>query len=91
MTYKEFKNYFTWLVAQWLTEDENTSKAIRVLASDAGNKVKPLAKEIEELVTRFENPLSGRNSLYAEILNTAFEEVDWQEIAEVCLKEKNPE
>jgi hypothetical protein len=89
MTYKGFKNYFSWIVNQWLTEEENTNKAIQVLAYDAGDRVKPLAKEIEELVTRFENPLSGRNSLYADLLNTAFEEVDWQEIAEVFLKEKN--
>lgn len=89
MTYQGFKNYFTWLVNQKLTQGENTTNQIRVLASDADYSVKALALEIEELVTRFDNPLSGQNSLYNDILNTVFEQINWEEIAETFLKEKN--
>jgi hypothetical protein len=88
MTYKGFKNYFTWLVHLWLTKEENTRNQLRVLAADAGNKCKALAKEIEALVTDFKNPLSGHNSLYTEILQEAFDEVDWEEVAQAFLSEE---
>jgi hypothetical protein len=89
MTYKGFKNYSTWLVSLWLTKEENTYNQLRVLAADAGNEIKAFAKEIEALVTDFNNPLSGHNSLYTDILQEAFDEIDWKEIAETFLEEKN--
>ena len=89
MTYKGFKNYSTWLVNLWLTKEENTYNQLRVLAADAGNEIKAFAKEIEALVTDFNNPLSGHNSLYTDILQEAFDEIDWQEIAKTFLEEKN--
>jgi hypothetical protein len=89
MTYKGFKNYSTWLVNLWLTKEENTYNQLRVLAADAGNEIQAFAKEIEALVTDFNNPLSGHNSLYTDILQEAFDEIDWQEIAKTFLEEKN--
>ncbi|AFY78637.1 MAG: hypothetical protein IGR93_00725 [Hydrococcus sp. C42_A2020_068] len=88
MTYKGFKNYSTWLVHLWLTKEENTHNQLQVLAADARNKIEALAKEIEALVTDFNNPLSGHNSLYTEILQEAFDEVDWEEIAQAFLSEE---
>lgn len=86
MTYKGFKNYSTWLVNLWLTRDPRIGEQIQVLAAEAAGDRGILAREIEELVADFNNPLSGHNSLYTDILQAAFEEVDWQEIASAFLK-----
>ena len=85
MDHQGFQNYATWLVHRWLTQDERTYNQLRVLATNAGYQAKAFAKDIEALVTDFENPLAGHNSLYTDILNRTFEEVDWEEIAEKFL------
>lgn len=87
MTYRGFKNHTTWLVHNWLTHSEASLNQLRVLATDAGNSVGALASEIKALITDFENPLSGKNSLYTELLQAAWNEVDWEEIADAFLKE----
>ena len=82
MTYKGFRNYSTWLVYHWLTQEPQTDKQLRFLAEERENEIKALAQEIEALVTNFNNPLSGQNSLYTAILQATFDEVDWLEIAD---------
>ncbi len=88
MTYKGFTNYSTWLVYRWLTEEEDSQNQLQVLADDTENEIKALAREIEALVSNFNNPLSGQNSLYTAILEATFNEVDWLEIANKFLQEK---
>jgi hypothetical protein len=87
MTYQGFKNYTTWLVHDWLNHSEASLNQLRVLSSEAGKSVMGLASEIEALITDFDNPLSGQNSLYTDILKSAWDEVDWEEIAAAFLKE----
>lgn len=85
MAYQGFQNQATWLVHRWLTQDERTDSQLRVLATNANYQAQAFAKEIEALVTDFDNPLAGHNSLYTDILNRTFEEVAWEEIAEKFL------
>lgn len=88
MSYEGCKNYFTWLTYTWLTKEENIYKQMQVIASDARQQIKPFAQEIKALIADFNNPISGQESLYNDILDTAFEEIDWEEIAENFLKEE---
>jgi hypothetical protein len=84
----KFNDNLTELVYRWLTEEEKTRNQLRVLATDAARDTKVLAREIEALVTDFENPLSGHNSLHANLLQATFDQVDWREIARTFLEEE---
>ena len=87
MADQDFKNSLTQLVYLWLTKEDNPYKQMRVVASDSRYEVKAFAQEIKALITDYNNPLAGQNSLYTEILEAGFEEVDWEEIAATFLKE----
>ncbi len=87
MTIEKFKNNWTDTVYRWLTQEENIHNQLRVLAADADHEISTLTKEIKALVTDFNNPLAGHNSLHAELLQLVFKEVDWQEIAATFLKD----
>lgn len=87
MTDTKFENEETQLVYCWLTQEEKDRRKLQVLAADVGENVKALAQQIEALVTDFSNPLSGHNSLYANLLQASFDKVHWQEIADTFLRE----
>lgn len=88
MTDLNFANEVTQLVYRCLIQEDKGRRQLEVLATDSGRDIKLLSQQIKALVTDFENPLAGQNSLYAKLLEVSFDEVDWQEIADTFLTKK---
>ncbi len=81
MTTEKWSNQSTMIVYRWLTQENNLRNQLQVLADNSGNNIATFALEIEELVTDVNNPLAGHYSVYAELIELAFKEVNWQDIA----------
>ena len=78
MTYNGWKNYETWNVNLWLTNDEGTYYYCMELAEEADD-IYELSKQLEEFVDE-NNPLTS--GMYADLLGGALSAVDYYEIAE---------
>lgn len=86
-TYNGWKNYETWCVNLWLTNDPGSEEALQDIVHadwDLGTR----ARELESLVcdwgTNFDQddgPMSGA-SLFTDLLRAAISMVDWREIIE---------
>lgn len=85
--YNGWKNYFTWAVNLWLTNEEGTYNYINELAKQAkreGNPAGALADMIKDVLT--DNAPELPASVYSDLLGAALERVDYYEIAETWLK-----
>lgn len=96
-----WKNYETWSVSLWLTNDEGSSKYWESAARSAwvDAETDPPAYPSQTIQQRAEYALSVRlkdeldfkaegltvDGMYADLLNSALSEVDWYEIAEAFL------
>lgn len=79
-TYNGWANYETWCVDLWLTNEQHSDETLRMLAQmDASLGYR--ADRIEAYVYG-EMPLTPVPSLAADLLQSAFDKVDWHEIAE---------
>jgi hypothetical protein len=82
--YNGWVNYETWLVALWLDNDCGSSDYWREVAEelwdeeDPGRSQRLLADRLKDEVMEGQPELTG---MYADMLNAAFSEVDWDEIA----------
>ena len=98
-SYNGWKNYETWVVNLWLTNDEDTYNRCRSLAqqcieeavADAVLSRKEracyqLSNELKEMLEDG-NPLASAASVYSDLLNASFSEVYWKEIADSFLEE----
>ena len=101
-TYNGWTNYETWAVALWIDNEEgsynywrevcqelldnSTCETLEERRSDAASDVaQRLKDEIEE-----GNPLSGKASLYSDLLQAAISETNWYEIAKNWLDDMEP-
>lgn len=97
-TYNGWTNYETWCVVLWLENDEGTYRywreCARAHAELAKRDIEPhltpaegarikLAEQMREEVER--DDVVPAASLYADLLNSAFEEVNWVEVADAFL------
>src|SRR5690348_16026930 len=98
MTYNGWKNYETWAVKLWLDNEqgsyyEMTGEATRRVeeARDLEEDASPsdFADYIEEYIKEGAPDLDA--SVYSDLLNAAFSEVDWFEIAENYLNDAKAE
>ena len=96
--YQGWKNYETWAVALWLDNTEGDYRYWRERAEEAyrdnfdadeerADNVSAAAYELgkqlkREIDTEAELPTSLDGTMYADLLNAALSEVDWDEIAE---------
>lgn len=79
--YNGWTNHETWTVNLWLANNGYTP---------AADNIRQTADEIKEFVNEF-NPLANNASLYSDLLTTALQEVNWREIAEALIEDKESE
>ncbi len=88
--YNGWANYETWLVALWMDNDYGTVDHWNEVAEELWDEDDPhksqrlLANRMKDEITEHMPDLKG---LYADMLNAAFAEVDWDEIASHYLGE----
>jgi hypothetical protein len=92
MSYNGWENYETWAMALWIDNDEGSYHASREMARDAlrfsseGRSAQgTLADNLKEWQEEEMPDLEA--SVWADLLGSAFEAVDWYEIAENYLSE----
>jgi len=94
--YNGWRNYETWLVCLWLTNEESSSKYWELLAAELWRDAKSsdiLTREQvarHTLAERLKDEILEHNPcpeacLYADLLHAAISEVDWYEIADSFL------
>lgn len=99
--YNGHANYETWLVAIWMDNDQGSYEFFREMARDVREDKdhtpsKHLSKReveayalAEALKNQFEedSPVADHASVYADLMNAAFSEVNWHELARGLLDE----
>jgi hypothetical protein len=84
-SYNGFVNYSTWLVNLWLMNDEYSEEEVRRMV-DASDDTRELASELQSWIEE-QNPLQ-ENGMWTDLVNSALQEVSWQELAENYFEEK---
>lgn len=101
--YNGYTNYETWLTALWIDNEQGLQETIQEYAQEAYNDAEAseylsreekatgdLAKQIEDLIDEL-NPLISDASLFSDMLNAAFREVDYSDIAKNFINEVDKE
>ena len=90
--YNGWKNYETWAVALWIDNEQGSYDYARELTRTTQGQMNPLwsiagdlANGLKDWIEQEMPNLGG--TLWADLLNAAFDEVDWLEIAENYLEE----
>lgn len=92
MAYNGWKNYETWAVYTWLTNEEGSERAVREKADEFlegdGNEDAAARELAEWLKEDLESgvPEETDNTVYGDLLGAALSEVDWYELAEAFLE-----
>jgi hypothetical protein len=80
--YNGYTNYETWLVGLWIDNDEGLSNMFRrdIESDDEMDSAKDdLADEMKQY---FEDEMPKVEGFWADILNSAFGEIDWADLAD---------
>lgn len=85
-TYNGWTNYETWCASMWLDNDEGTYSESRSMAEDYEDDPHGFAAALREMMDDT-NPLADSASMWTDLLNAAFSEIDWHEIATTILSE----
>jgi hypothetical protein len=88
-TYSGWTNYETWAVKLWLDNEESTYKECVELSQNSAN-VYELSQQLEAYVDEYivcDAPSSG---LTADLFLSAFQNVNWREIAEAYREDYPP-
>lgn len=89
-TYNGWKNYPTWAVNLWLSNDEGLYETTREKAFWCKQQERDLAADLKAWVTDDLAPDLGA-SFAADLLGYALDQVDWTEIANAWLEDCNAE
>jgi hypothetical protein len=83
--YNGWKNYETWAVKLWMDNDEGTQGLYADMARRHGENVHSLALAVKDEVLDLAPDLGA--SMYADLLGSALDSVDWREIAESLIED----
>ena len=96
-TYNGWTNYETWLVKLWMDNEEGDYRYWNSVAYDLGSQDSPeyiadadnrrysLARRLEDEHTEHMPEVKG---MWADLLRAALQEVDWNEIANALLEDR---
>jgi hypothetical protein len=79
-TYNGWSNRETWLAHLWLTSDEQSYSLLRETARKGD--VFERAEFLEELLREQLNDEAAEANMWCDLLNTAFNRINWLEVAE---------
>jgi hypothetical protein len=90
--YNGWTNYETWAANLWLTNDEGgynwlveaAEECVKDADGDKDDAAQDLASRIESFHDDFYPEVSG---LFADLLRSAFDAIDWREIADSAVAE----
>ena len=88
MTYNGWSNYETWNIKLWLDNEEGSYRYCKDLVRRAKN-TRDLSLQLKDMIE--ENAPELGASMYADLLNSSISEVNWYEIAESYLADKEDE
>jgi hypothetical protein len=90
--YNGWKNYETWVVRLWLDNEESSYRYWAEQARDLGKDTDRVGRLADRLKEEMEDgaPELGC-TLYSDLLNAAFSEIDWYELASSYLDEVEPD
>lgn len=79
-------NYETWCVNLWLDSEEVSQRAVREMTFDAlseadGDRTRATGRLADRLKDDLEEAMPKVEGMWADLLNAALGEVNWQEIA----------
>ncbi len=77
--FEGWKNFETWSVNQWLTDEESDYDSLMVLVNDPELDRQQKAETLKTLVGEM-NPLVDHPSLWGDLMGAALQSVDWMEI-----------
>lgn len=89
--YNGWTNYETWNVKLWIDNDEGSQNYWLEAAREADGNARDLADRLKDEHVESMPAVTG---VYADLLKSALDEVDWREIAEALIsddKEINPD
>ena len=91
--YNGWNNYQTWVTALWIDNDYGSYQyrcelveQVKEEHEDEEEQENCLASSLKNWIEE-QNPLADDASVFADLLNSALSEIDWQEIAENFLAE----
>jgi hypothetical protein len=97
-TYNGWTNYETWAVNLWMDNSEGDQRYVRELASEAWHEATATEystrqqEAVYNLASRLKDmhdevlPEAIQNTVYADLLNSALDRVNWHEIASALLE-----
>ena len=86
MSYNGWKNYETWLVNLWLSNDRGTYEYMVEIAEEVKDEEYPGLRMADILKEDIEAGMPSLDGLYGDLLSSAIEAVDFDEINSILLK-----
>ena len=83
--YNGWSNYETWCMNLWLTNEEPIYNLLRMIATSERAMHEKIAALCEFVDTC--NPLNDTATVFTDLLNSAIQEVDWEEIITGAMEE----
>ena len=85
MPYQGWKNYETWAVALWLSNEQGSYEywrdEARITARHSDDREEATSSLAQSLKNSIEESAPEVEGLFADLLNAAIGEVDWYEVA----------
>ena len=87
MGYNGWKNYETWVVNLWLSNDRGTYEYMVEIAEEVKDEEYPGLRMADILKEDIESGMPSLDGMYGDLLSSAIDAVDFDEIGETFMEE----